>query len=41
MIEISPTNIYNKFLRKFENNFNDFDLSPNNIFQLTKLNTQK
>ena len=41
IIDISPTNIYNRFHRKFGNSIKDFDLTPNNIIQLSKFDAQK
>ena len=40
LINISPTNIYNRFHRKFGNSLKDFDLTPNDIIKLSKHNSQ-
>ena len=40
LISISPTNIYNRFHRKFGNSLKDFDLTPNDIIKLSKYNSQ-
>ena len=39
IINISPTNIYNRFHRKFGNNLKDFDLTPDDIIELSKYNS--
>ena len=41
IINISPTNIYNRFHRKFGNSIKDFDLTQNDIIQLSKFDSQK
>ena len=41
IIDISPTNIYNRFHRKCGDSFKDFDLSLNDIIQLLKFTAQK
>ena len=41
IIDVSPTNIYNRFHRKFGNNIDDFHITTNYIFQLSKFNLQK
>ena len=41
IINISPTNIYNRFHRKFWNSLKDFDLTPNDIIVLSKYNSKK
>ena len=38
-IDISPTDIYNKFHRKFRNTINDFNFTPNDIVQLSNNST--
>ena len=40
IIDISPTNIYNRFHRKFSNTINDFNFTPNDIVQLSNLSAQ-
>ena len=40
IIGISPTNIYNRFHRKFSNTIPTFDLTPNDIVQLSRLNSK-
>ena len=41
IINISPTNVNNWFNRRFGNIIDNFDLSPNDVIQLSKMNTQK
>ena len=41
IINISPTNIYNRFNRRFGNVIDNFNLTPNDVIQLSKLNAQK
>ena len=41
IINISPSNIYNRFHRKFGNSLKDFDLTPNDIIELSKYNSKK
>ena len=40
-IDISPTDIYDRFHINFGNSFKDFGLSLNDIIQLSKFNAQK
>ena len=41
IIDVSPTNIYNRFHRKFGKSIDDFDITPNDILQLSRFNAQK
>ena len=41
IIKISPTNVYNRFNRRFGNVIDIFNLTPNDVIQLSKLNAQK
>ena len=41
IINIYPTNIYNRIHRKFGNSLKDFDLIPNDIIELSKYNSKK
>ena len=41
IIGVSPTNIYNRFHRKFGKSIDDFDITPKNILQLSRFNAQK
>ena len=40
IIDASPTNIYNKFNRKFGNTISEFNFTPNNIIKASKLNAK-
>ena len=37
IIDVSPTNIYNRFHRKFGKNIDDFDITPNDILIAFKI----
>ena len=37
IIDASPTNIYNKFNRKFGNTISEFNFTPNDIIKASKL----
>ena len=41
IINISLTNVYNRFNRRFRNVIDNFNLTPNDVIQLSKLNAQK
>ena len=41
IIDVSLTNIYNRFHRKFGKSIDDFDKTPNDILQLSRFNAQK
>ena len=40
IVSFSPTNIYNRFKRRFGNTITDFNLTPNDIVKLSKFNSQ-
>ena len=40
LISIFPTNIYNRFHRKYGNSLKDFDLTLNDIIKISKYNSQ-
>ena len=40
IINISPINVYNRINRRFEDVIDNFNLTPNDVIQLSKLNAQ-
>ena len=40
IVSFSPTNIYNRFKRRFGSTIIDFNLTPNDIVKLSKFNSQ-